>query len=511
MQTVFMLNSMHANAIAALSAQVKKAKSQYSDLQLSEVVECKNLSCITATETYTLNRIPSKAKFYIQTDPRQIVIRSYHAPVESYEAERSSLLEVMTNIRLGRPGSEPVPLKTPPPEDEQAPVQEQLVSQKAPDGSVGLDVPANWNVQGDNGNMTATDPGTGVGVVFNNFRVTPNGDIHMSQPGVIVSPYQSSAAFIMPIFRRYGYRDAKILYSTPNRAVMNRCPGGFGGRDATDFTMSWVSPQGIPCMGGFTVINGPPGAGGVWNSTISGAWAPAATYGRWLPTLSRVANSFYVSGPYAGYYARNSMSNLAFFHQHQRVRRSVRFAGSIPGPADDDARQHRLSLGRFAARQCELDYADGRRLDVSRRRLFARRIPGRHAILLCYVQRRPLQLPIRNHARTEQLRNAADPDALATSGYPPRRKGRSMRPPSVEILYSSSCCKREITPISSSVVTSPFTSPLDASSRRRRRMILPERVFGNWSVNRMSSGLAIEPISFATQARSSSFSSGDGW
>src|SRR5262249_42888264 len=45
-QTVFMLNRMHANAIAALSAQVKKAKSQYSDLQLSEVVECKNLSCI---------------------------------------------------------------------------------------------------------------------------------------------------------------------------------------------------------------------------------------------------------------------------------------------------------------------------------------------------------------------------------------------------------------------------------------------------------------------------------
>ena len=87
----------------------------------------RSLSCITATETYTLNRIPSKAKFYIQTDPRQIVIRSYHAPVESYEAERSSLLEVMTNIRLGRPGSEPVPLKTPPPEDEQAPVQEQLV------------------------------------------------------------------------------------------------------------------------------------------------------------------------------------------------------------------------------------------------------------------------------------------------------------------------------------------------------------------------------------------------
>lgn len=334
-QTVFMVNSMHANAIAALSAQVKKAKSQYPDLQLSEVVECKNLSCITATETYTLNRIPVKAKFYIQTDPRQIVIRSYHAPVESYEAERNTLLEVMTNIRLGRPGSQQAPLKTPPPEEEQPPVQEQLVSQKAPDGSVGLDVPANWNVQGDNGNMSASDPGTGVGVVFNNFRVMPNGNVHAAQPGVIVSPYQSSAAFIMPIFRQYGYRDAKILYSSPNRGVMNHCPAGYGARcDATDFTMSWVSPQGIPCMGGFTVINGPPGANGVWNSTISGAWAPAASYGRWLPTLSRVANSFYVSGPYAGYYARNSMANLAFFHQRPGM-----YGGAYGAPGAWQAQQ----------------------------------------------------------------------------------------------------------------------------------------------------------------------------
>ena len=42
-------------------------------------------------------------------------------------------------------------------------------------------------------------------------------------------------------------------------------------------------------------------------------------------------------------------------------------------------------------------------------------------------------------------------------------------------------------------------------------MIFPERVFGNWSVKRMSSGLAMEPISLATQARSSSFNSGVGW
>jgi methyl-accepting chemotaxis protein len=68
-----------------------------------------------------------------------------------------------------------------------------------------------------------------------------------------------------------------------------------------------------------------------------------------------------------------------------------------------------------------------------------------------------------------------------------------------------------ITPKSSSVVVSPFTSPLLASSRSRRRMIFPLRVLGSMSVKRMSSGLAMAPISFATHIRKSSFSSGVGF
>ncbi len=69
----------------------------------------------------------------------------------------------------------------------------------------------------------------------------------------------------------------------------------------------------------------------------------------------------------------------------------------------------------------------------------------------------------------------------------------------------------EITEKSSSVVVSPLTSPLVASSRSKRRMIFPLRVFGSMSVKRMSSGFASAPISFATQRRSSSFSASVGW
>ena len=335
-QTQFLANSMHADALAALGAQVKKAKAQYPSLQLSEVVVCKNRSCATATETYTSGGSAVKSKFYIQSDPQQIVIRSFRAPEENYDNERSMLLEIMSNIRLGRPSNSPIPVKTPPPEEQAPPVQEPLVSQRASDGSASLDVPANWNVQANNGNMTATDSATGVGVVFTNFQVMPNGDIRGGEPGVIVSPYQSSASFIMPIFNRWGYRDARILNSTPNRQIMNHCPGGFGGRcDATDFTMSWISPQGVPCIGGFTVINGPQSAGGRWNSTVSGAWAPANSYRRYVPMLSQITNTFAANGRYSGYYARNSMANTAFFRQGSRG--TYGYGGGAGNRAADDA------------------------------------------------------------------------------------------------------------------------------------------------------------------------------
>ena len=73
-------------------------------------------------------------------------------------------------------------------------------------------------------------------------------------------------------------------------------------------------------------------------------------------------------------------------------------------------------------------------------------------------------------------------------------------------LRHSSCSRSfAITLKSSSVVTSPLISPCVAISRSSRRMILPDRVFGSWSVNRISSGRASAPISFATHARSSSF------
>src|SRR5262249_28053935 len=81
---------------------------------------------------------------------------------------------------------------------------------------------------------------------------------------------------------------------------------------------------------------------------------------------------------------------------------------------------------------------------------------------------------------------------------------------SANSTHSSSSLSFASTEKSSSVVVSPLTSPLVASSLNRRRIILPDLVLGSVSENRMSSGRASAPISFATHWRNSSLSAGLG-
>src|ERR1043166_9295564 len=72
--------------------------------------------------------------------------------------------------------------------------------------------------------------------------------------------------------------------------------------------------------------------------------------------------------------------------------------------------------------------------------------------------------------------------------------------------FGSYCSFSEATTFgSASVVVSPRARP-SAISRRSRRMILPDRVFGRSAENSTSSGFAIAPIFSPTNSRSSAAS-----
>src|SRR5690606_21248926 len=87
------------------------------------------------------------------------------------------------------------------------------------------------------------------------------------------------------------------------------------------------------------------------------------------------------------------------------------------------------------------------------------------------------------------------PPPIFGGGHP------SMRRQSSELLFMPFEI-RSITEESASVVTSPI-SRFSATSRSRRRMILPERVWGSSGTTMICRGLAIGPISLETCSRSS--------
>jgi hypothetical protein len=301
------------DALAGLASQTRNLKAQYPDLSLSDVMTCKDKSCAVATESYTRDKVPLRVKIYFQTDAQQIAIRSYRAPASSFDAERNMLLEILANIRLGLPvkGNARGERAPAPP-----PVQVQLVPRRSADGSVSINLPADWDFLAGGGKAIAGLPGAGLGFIFTSFTVMPSNYGVVPPPDVLISPYRSPSAFVHTIFEKFGNRDIRVMNSNPDTATMNGCPAQIRNRcEAADITLSWVSPKGVSCLGGFKVVNGAPNVMGQWFSIVAGMWGPSNDFSRYLPMLERINQSFAINGQYSGQYIQNGLANLRRLQQ----------------------------------------------------------------------------------------------------------------------------------------------------------------------------------------------------
>jgi hypothetical protein len=86
--------------------------------------------------------------------------------------------------------------------------------------------------------------------------------------------------------------------------------------DAQDLQVSYVSPDGKACVGGFKVINFPPSpATGIWNSIVAGIWGPERDFSRHFPVLEQIASSFAINDEYARRYIQAGLENLRRLQQ----------------------------------------------------------------------------------------------------------------------------------------------------------------------------------------------------
>lgn len=298
-QSVFAGNPQgRYNSATLLAAQAGELKSRHPDLTLGEVQVCRDaaISCAAATFAYSVQGTPVKGRLYVHAEPKFVAIRSYHAPAARLQALRPVLLDVLTNLRVSSGGGA-------------APVR--LVSRRATDGSLSLDLPADWTLLAQKGTALASAAAGNAGFVFTVFQVMPSNYGVAPPPGVIVAGYEPPASVAPRIFAQFGNRNIRVLGASPDPATAADCPRRIGRAcDAADVQLSWISPQGAACTGSFKLLNARPGVTGQWFTIIAGLWGPSNDLGRLLPTLEQVGASFRINDAYAAGYIRSGLAHL---------------------------------------------------------------------------------------------------------------------------------------------------------------------------------------------------------
>jgi hypothetical protein len=284
------------SAQQVMRLHIRELKGRYPDFTITQASLCKDkpASCAVAAISYTDSGTVT-GKLFFHADAQVATVRSYLAPVSRMPIERTLLLDILTNIHVR--GS--------------APLVVQFIQRQAADQSLSVELPSDWVFLAQKGTVLAGAPQGRAGFVFTVFSVMPQNYGVMPPPGVIIAPYRPPQLFIHDIFAQFRNRQTRVLGMQADASTAAMCPAQIGRQcEVADLQLSWVSPEGVPCLGGFKVLNAQPNLAGHWFSIVSGIWGPADDLARYLPALTRVAGSFSINDAYAKRYIEQGLAHL---------------------------------------------------------------------------------------------------------------------------------------------------------------------------------------------------------
>ena len=286
---------------------------------------------------YRVGRRSIRGKTYFEAGVAGFSVQGYFAPEERLGAARPLLLNVMASFAFAKDrGGGPAPAPAP------TAVDLPLTERRAPDGSLSIATPADWNFHAGGGKVVSGAPNGSMGFIFTTFQGNPMLPRASIAQGVIGSAYRPPDQTLATIFQGFGHRDFRVLSAQPD-AQTNR---EFAARlrrngDAQDFLVSWTSSKGAACVGAFKVVNAHPGAMGQWFSMVSGIWGPQSDFGRYHAMLEKVANSFSINDQYARQNIRAGLDNLRQLQQKTAASMQDLRNAREQNQADWEARQAR--------------------------------------------------------------------------------------------------------------------------------------------------------------------------
>jgi hypothetical protein len=336
------------DTLGLLGRQLEALHKRSGPIAVTEAVQCKDEppSCAAVTLAYTADGVPMRARYFVHGGAETTSVRSYRAPAARQSQDRTVLLDVLTNIHVR-------PLR---------PIAVRYVARHAADRSASLETPPDWSFIGGKGAAIATAPQGRAGFVFTVFTMMPQSYGVRPPPGVIVAPYRPPQASILDVFAQFRNRQTRVLSVQPDAQSAAQCAARIGRAcEVADLQLSWVSPEGVPCLGGFKVLNARPNLAGQWFSIVAGIWGPGDDLWRHLPVLAHVAGSFAIDDAYAKRYIENGMANLRVLQQ--RTQQAVQ---SLYGAIEQNQRDYEARVERKEASDAKWDdYARGNSYWVS--------------------------------------------------------------------------------------------------------------------------------------------------
>ena len=291
--------------------------------------------------------VEMKGRFYIEATETGISAQGYAAPVKMLASRRPLLLNIMSSMAFLKVLHQG--------EESGSPVQAALVTRRAPDGSLTVRLPGDWDFLAAQGKIVAGAPGGGMGFIFTAFSGNPMlPDASIAQ-GVIGSRYLTPDQTVPFLLQGFGHSSPEVTSSTRDTATMDAGRATLGREcDAADISAVWMSSSGMPCMGVFKVMNTLPAVMEQWSSVVMGIWGPQTDFIRYVPLLEEVASSYAVNDAFARSYIQSGLANLR--RLQQKTGEAIRSL--------NDARADNQAA--WEARQERKDYMDSKWDDYRR-------------------------------------------------------------------------------------------------------------------------------------------------
>ncbi len=240
------------------------------------------------------------------------VVFGYEAPAKKFKEMVPTLLTVISNITLL---------------DDQA-YRRQASQRKggglallpmkktsARDGTCSLLVPEGWNLAAGKGAALCNTPDGDTGFIFTVIDFVGKSQIpyfdSSTIPGNLRSNYMPPIDALMVAMKHFGSANPRALERYSNPAAANQATAFLKRKtDAEIALISYTSKNRVPCIGYFDVLGFHPTNTGQWGIIPTGIWAPASQFGRFLPSLIQVAESFQINQQWASEQVRQGMANL---------------------------------------------------------------------------------------------------------------------------------------------------------------------------------------------------------